>query len=157
MENLKSHFYCVLSERLLLFSVESLSYTLALQSLDFLYEWNMMKNGKIVGNTRCINDFLAKTITDYRIGCESFAKDSNMRLFYFNMDNSFGNLSTYMEDSDVFGKKIQRFCKKYLCNGKTMPMIKNKELYDVSKYDEMNIFSPKGEDLEKIMKRLTKK
>lgn len=153
----KDYFYCVLSERLLLFSVSAFAYDISLVCIDFLYEWGLLKNGKISGNVRCLNDFLIETISDVRRGVEEFAQKENMKLYFFNFDVEFGNLERFIEDTDAFNKKIQRYCKKYLCNGKIIPVLKEKHTFKSIEYDDMKCLNLIGEDLEEVLKKLYKK
>jgi len=157
MRNIKEHYYCVLSERLLLFSIGSFAHELALQALDFLYEWHMLDNGIIKGNTRCLNTFFADMITEYRIQAEEYAKMQNMKLYFFDFDVNFGELGLYIKDSEKFSKKIYRFCKKYMCDGKIIPILSEQYGYKSIEFDGVKCLKLNGEQLEQILKKLNKK
>lgn len=157
MKNPKEYSYCVLSERLLLFSVSSFAYDVALEALDFLYEWGLLKNGKITGNIRCLNEFLSTVITEYKNIVEEYAKSLNMKLYYFNFDVNFNDLSQYIENSEQFSKKLQRYCKKYLCDGNIIPVLRETYGYNMIEFDGLRCMKLTGEQTEQILKRLIKK
>ena len=157
MKHPSNHCFCVLSERLLLFSVSSFVYDIAFDALDFLYEWGLLKDGKISGNIRCLNDFLADFITEYREIVEEYAKSLNMRLYYMNFDVEFGDLSEYIEDSEEFSKKVQRYCKKYLCGGKIVPVLSEKYAFKSVEFDGIKCLKLNGEQIEQIIRKLNKK
>ena len=157
MKHPNQHSYCVLSERLLLFSVSSFAHDTAFLALDFLYEWGLLKDGKISGNIRCLNDFLADFITEYREIVEEYAKSLNMRLYYMNFDVEFGDLSEYIEDSEQFSKKLQRYCKKYLCGGKIIPTLCEKYAFKTVEFEDMKCLKLNGEQIEEIIRKLNKK
>jgi hypothetical protein len=157
MKTPREHSFCVLSERLLLFSVASFAYDLAFLSLDFLYEWGLLRDGKIQGNIRCLNNFLSEVVTEYKKGVEEYAESMHMKLYYFGFDVEFGDLSEYIEDSEQFSKKLQRYCKKYLCDGKIIPILSEKYSFKSIEFEGVRCLKLNGEQIEEIIKKLNKK
>ncbi len=157
MKNPREHCFCVLSERLLLFSVASFAHDLAFSCLDFLYDWGLLRDGKIRGNIRCLNNFLAEEISAYKERLEACAESLHMKLYYFNFDVEFRDLSEYIENSDQFSKKLQRYCKKYLCNGKIIPILSEKYGFKIIEFDGIKCLKLTGEQIEQIMRKLNKK
>ena len=157
MKSISEHSFCVLQERLLLFSISSFAYDLAFISLDFLHEWNLLKDGRIKGNIRCLNEFLVKNINEYKKSIEKYAEMKHMKLYYMNFDVEFGNLSEYIENSEQFSKKLQRYCKNYLCDGKNLPTLSEKYCLKSIEFDGMKCLKLNGEQIEQIIKKLNKK
>ena len=157
MKNPSEHCYCVLSERLLLFSVSSFVYYIDFYSLEFHYELRLLKDCKISCNILCLNDFLTDFIIEYRVIVEEYAKSLNMRLYYMNFDANFGDLSEYIEDSEKFLKKLQRYCKKYLCGGKIVPVLSEKYTFKTIEFEDIKCLKLNGEQIEQILRKLNRK
>lgn len=156
MKKPENYSYCVLSERLILFSVSSFVLDLVFDTLNYLYDWNLLKNGKLESNTRGLNDFLIETIVNYKKDIDLLSQTSNMKVYFVNMDISLGNLEEYIIDSSKIVKKLNRFCKKYMCDGKIIPILKDSLCKNFISYENMVCLNLKGEEIEKILKIINK-
>jgi len=153
MINFKDCFYCVLSERLLLFSVSNYVERLALDTLDFLHEWNLLKDGKIQKYNRCTNDYILKHIEETKAKIEETSKALNMKVYFFDFDKNPEIYSDYIDDLEAFSKKVKTCCKKNLCGGKNIPKLES-DLVSSGEYQSLKCLNLGGEQLEKVLKAL---
>lgn len=154
MINVKNHLYGILSERILLFSVNSFANELIIEILDYLYEWNLLKNGKIKKNVRCINDILKNTISSVNLEISEFAKEKSMKLMFFQMDIDFSDFSDHLEESEFFTIKVYNYCKKIFNNNKKIPILDMKFCENSIIFDEIPCLGLTGDQKEKLLKIL---
>jgi hypothetical protein len=152
--NVKNHLYCILSERILLFSINSFTNELIIEILDYLYEWNLLENGKIKKNTKYINDILKNTINSVNSELIQFAKEKSMKLKFFQMDINFSNFSDHLEEPEKFTTKVYNFCKKIFTNNKKLPILDIKFCENSIIFDDMPCLGLTGEQKEKLLKIL---
>ena len=157
VKDLKTYCYCVLSERLILFSVSSYLDDLTVAAIDFLYDWNLLKNGQISGNIRCLNKFLEDSLTNSRNWLEFYAKSNHMKLYFVNIAANITHLTEYIKDFDKFVNKITRYCKKYLCMNKIIPDLSEFSNIRVEIFEGLQCLDLTGNDLEKILKTIASK
>jgi hypothetical protein len=143
-----------LSERLLLFSINSFSNELIIQILDHLYDWNLLKDGKIRKNIRCVNDILKNIIIEVEFELKKMCSEKNMKLIFFDTNIDFSDFSDHLEDPELFINKVYSYCKKILCKNKKIPLIDEKFCQNSLIFDGIPCLGLTGEQKEMLLKIL---
>lgn len=156
MIEINKHLYCIISERLLLFSINSFSNDLIIEILDYLYEWNLLEDGKIKKNVRCLNDILKNTIIEINEELKKIAIDKNMKLIFFDTDIDFSDFSDHLEDPDSFIDKVYSYSKKIFCKNKKIPILDEKFCQNSLIFDGIPCLGLTGEQKEILLKILNR-
>jgi hypothetical protein len=153
---INNHLYCILSERLLLFSINSFSNDLIVEILDYLYEWNLLEEGRIKKNIRCVNDILKKTIVEVELELKKISSEKNMKLIFFDTDIDFSDFSEHLEDPDFFIDKVYSYCKKIFCKNRKIPIIDETFCQNSLMFDGIPCLGLTGEQKEILLKLLNR-
>ena len=156
MIQINNHLYCILSERLLLFSINSFSNDLIVEILDYLYEWNLLEEGRIKKNVRCVNDILKNTIIEVDLELKKISSEKNMKLIFFDTDIDFSDFSEHLEDPDFFIDKVYSYCKKIFCKNRKIPIIDETFCQNSLMFDDIPCLGLTGEQKEILLKLLNR-
>ena len=150
----KNYVYLILSERVMLFSVNHYINDLTLDAINFLYEWKLLKNGKIVGNVRCLNDFLKDEIAKMSLEITEYSKKHNMKLYFFDNMLEVSDFSEYLEDEEKFIKKVTSYCKRFLTKAKEVSFSYEESNLSKNEFDGFFCLHLTGEQKEEILKKI---
>lgn len=156
MKLVKDYTYCILSERILLFSVSEFAYDLTISCIDFLYEWNLLVDNKLSSNVRSLNEYMLSILEETKEILDLLSKQKNMKIYFIDNEIDLNILSPYIDDSEKFQKKVKRFCKKILIGKKSLPFIERKNFYNFINFDDLICINLEGKQLEKLIKKIVK-
>jgi hypothetical protein len=148
-----------LKENILILDVFEYLEALAANTVDHLYDWNLInQNNKVKFKTSIIKEYLenkTKTDVDYFLGC---SKKINCLLVCFYRENqNLKDWEEFFEDPKKFIKSCKRICKKHLPN---FFEDKNEDvrLFQRIKgsFQDIPCLLPNGEDEEFLQKKLKK-
>jgi len=137
-----------------MFSISSFCDDLVLEILDYLYDWNLLEDGKIKRNVRCVNDILKNTISEIDRELKQISLDKNMKLIFFDTDINFSDISDHLEDSEFFTDKVYSYCKKIFCKNRKIPLIDEKFCQNSLVFDDIPCLGLTGEQKEVLLKIL---
>lgn len=111
------YFIYYLKDNVLIFDVFDYIEELASETIDFLNDWNLLKDGKVSYKRKTIKEFLEKKISNDFKKFNLFVVQNNCYQFcYFKKKNNLNVWSEFFEDPDKFLKHCKRICKEILFN-----------------------------------------
>jgi len=137
-----------------MFSISSFSDELVKEILDYLYDWNLLEDGQIKKNIRCVNDILKNTIIETDNQLKQISSDKNMKLIFFDLDINFSDFSDHLEDPDFFTDKVYMYCKKIFCKNRKVPLVDEKFCQNSLIFDGIPCLGLTGEQKELLLKTL---
>jgi hypothetical protein len=137
-----------------MFSISSFCDDLVVEILNYLYDWNLLEDGKIKKNIRCVNDILKNTISEINDELKKISEEKNMKLIFFDTDINLSDVSEHLEDSEYFTGKVYSFCKKIFCKNRKIPLIAEKFYQNSLIFDDIPCLGLTGEQKEILLKLL---
>ena len=151
------YFSYYIKENIIIFDVFEYIEQLGADTIDFMYEWNLFKNNKVVFKTQTIKQFLENKIKNDIQKIINHSTKINCRILcFFTMKDSFTEWASYFDDTHKFIKLCKTICKKNLPN-----FIENKDILisfqnKKGTFCEIPCLIPSGED-EELLHHLIKK
>ena len=135
-----------------MFSISSFCDELVVEILNYLYDWNLLEDGKIKKNVRCVNDILKNTIIKINEELKIISNEKNMKLIFFDTDIDLSDVSDHLEDSEYFTHKVYSYCKNIFCKNKKIPLISEKFYQNSLIFDDIPCLGLTGEQKEILLK-----
>lgn len=159
--NHNDYFIYYLKDNVLIFDVFDYVEELASDTIDFLNDWNLLKDGKVSYKSKTIKEFLQRKISNDVKKFNLFIVNNNCQSFcYFKKKNNLNVWSEFFEDPEKFLKHCKRICKDFLINFYEDKCEDCCYFQKVKgKFLDIPCLSPSGEDevfLQKIIKTLKK-
>lgn len=155
--NDRVYFSFYLKENIILFDIFEYIQQLGADVVDYMYDWNLFNDGKIVFKKRIIKDFLILKIkSDIQKVINQSKKINCKILCFYNEKTNLTDWSDYFNDLNEFIFMCKKLCKKHLPN-----FIENKD-NNLSFNNKKGVFFdipcliPSGED-EEILHLLIKR
>ena len=144
-----------IKENVLIFDTFKYIEELAAETVDFMFEWNVVNDNKIIFNKKMIKTYLKEKIQKDLNEMKKFSSKINCDTFsFFQQKNFFNELGSFFQNPLEFIVFCKKICKKELPN-----FIENKQ--DINLFQEVNGFVfdipcliPSGEDEEFLQKYL---
>ena len=153
----KIYFSYYIKENIIIFDVFEYIEQLGADTIDFMYEWNLFKDNKVIFKTQTIKEFLENKIKNDIQKIINYSNKINCSvLCFFTMKNNLTEWSMYFDDCYKFITLCKKICKKKLPN-----FIENKNVL-ISFQNKKGTFCdipcliPSGED-EELLQSLIKK
>jgi hypothetical protein len=151
------YFSFYIKENIIIFDIYEYIQHLGAEVVDYLYDWSLFKDGRVIFKTKIIKTFLEDKIkNDIQNVLKTSKKINCDVLCFYNPNSFFYNWTDYFEDSTKFLNITKKICKKNLPN-----FIENNDLKLNFKKKKGNFFDipcliPSGEE-EEILHLLIKK
>ena len=155
--NNRVYFSFYLKENIIIFDVFEYIQQLGADTVDYLYNWSLFKDDKIIFKSKIIKEFLELKIkNDIQIVINYSKKINCNILCYFNENGDVCDWSTYFADYNRFICLCKKICKKQLPNfiEKKVNCLKFK--HKKGNFFEIPCLIPSGEE-EEILHLLIKK
>ncbi len=154
----KIYFSYYIKENVIIFDIFEYIEQLGADTIDFMHEWGLYKNNKVVFKTQTIVDFLEQKIKKDLDKILDYSKRINCSVLCFlNLNENVTEWSLYFDDYNKFIKIAKKICKKILPNfieiGFDKLSFKNKK----GAFCDVPCLIPSGEDeelLQKIIKKI---
>jgi hypothetical protein len=155
--NDKIYFSIFLKENVIIFDVYEYIGKIASDLVDYMNDWGLVKNNKVVFKKRIIEDFIKKQINfDINFINQKLQKNKFKILFIFCLKDFYEKWNDYFEDKN----KFINLCKKNLKK-------KNKQIFDIKQFEfnlnnkkglffDIPCFIPSGEEEEFLLKCIKK-
>lgn len=153
----KRYFFYYLKENVLIFDVSCYIDELAVHVADFIYDWNLLKDGKVSCTDKLIRELITQKIEQEIKDFKKIVTDNNCKMLsYFCLNSDPKEWKEVFSDPLKFIKIAKRVCKKNLPN-----FIEEKidqTLFKKRKghFLEFSCIVPSGEDEEFIVRALDK-
>lgn len=113
----KKHFFFYLKENILIFDVSFYIDELAVHVADFLYDWNLLKNGKVSCTDKLIKELICQKIESEIEEFKMIVKNNNCKMLsYFCLNSEPKEWKDVFLDPLKFIKISKKICKKNLPN-----------------------------------------
>lgn len=151
------YYVLYLKENVLIFDVFNYIEELAAETVDFMYEWNIIKNDKVIFNKNIIKSFLKEKIKKDLNKIKKISLEMNCFVFSFYMEKKILNKWSLFFENPF---KFINFCKK-MCKQELPNFFENKKntifFQNISGYF-LNIpcLIPTGEDEEFLQNKIKK-
>jgi hypothetical protein len=153
----KKYFFYYLKENILIFNVSCYIDELAVHVADFIYDWNLLKDGKVSCMDKLIKELITKKIEQEIKDFKKVVNDNNCKMLsYFSLNSEPKEWKEFFTDPLKFIKISKRICKKNLPNFIEEKVNQNLFKTRKGKFLEFSCIIPSGEDEEFIVKALDK-
>ena len=156
-KNVKNYFIYYLKENILIFDISCYIDELSVHVLDFVYDWNLMKNGLVNCSDKLIKELIQTKIENELNQFLKTAKENNCRIlsvfFTFNEKKEW---HSFFDDPIKILKICKKTCKKILPNFIDSKCDKKLFINKKGKFLDFNCLIPTGDDEEFLIKVLDK-
>jgi hypothetical protein len=153
----KKHFFYYLKENILIFDVSCYIDELAVHVADFIYDWNLLKDGKVSCTDKLIKELITQKIEQEIKDFKKIVIDNNCKMLsYFSLNSEPKDWKEFFIDPLKFIKISKRICKKNLPNFIEEKIDQNLFKKRKGYFLEFSCIIPSGEDEEFIVKALDK-
>lgn len=152
----KQYFLYYLKENILIFDVFDYIEELAADYVDYCFEWNITKDGKVSEKNIRIKEYIQLYVSEALINISDKLSKCNCRgLCYFNLKNELNEWSKFFEDPNKFINISKNIIKKRLPN---FIETDEKTLFKDIKgtFQDTPCLLPTGEDEDFLLKSLKK-
>lgn len=154
----KVYFSYYIKENVIIFDIFEYIEQLGADTVDYMYEWGLLKNNKVIFKTKVIIDFLEQKIKNDINVILSYSNQINCSILCFlSVKQKVTDWSLYFDDYHKFIKISKKICKKMLPNfievDSNMFSFQNKK----GVFCNIPCLIPSGEDeelLQKILKKI---
>lgn len=153
MRKSKSYFFYYLKEDILLFDVFDYIEEIAADCVDYLHEWNLVKDGFVVCNKKILKVFIEDRIKKDVLIISSKLKGKNCKMMsFFHKKDSLNVWSNFFKEPLSFVKMTKRIMKKNLPN--FVEVLSDKRLFQHIKgsFEDIPCIIPTGDDEEFLIK-----
>jgi hypothetical protein len=153
----KIYFSYYIKENVIIFDIFEYIEQLGADTIDFMYEWNLFKDDKVIFKTQTIKEFLENKIKNDIQKVVTYSNKINCCILcFFTMKENLTEWSLYFNDCHKFITLCKKICKKNLPNfieDKTnATSFQNKK----GTFFDIPCLIPSGEDEEFLQKLLKK-
>jgi hypothetical protein len=153
----KVYFSYYIKENVIIFDIFEYIEQLGADTIDFMYEWNLFKDNKVIFKPQIIKEFLENKIKNDIQKVVTYSNKINCSILcFFTMKENLTEWSLYFNDCDKFLTLCKKICKKNLPNfieNKTNTIsFQNKK----GTFFDIPCLIPSGEDEEFLQKLLKK-
>jgi hypothetical protein len=155
--NDRVYFSFYIKENIIIFDIYEYIQQLGAETVDYLYNWSLFKDGKVIFKTKMVKSFLENKIkNDVQKVLNHSNKINCDVLCFFNINSSFYEWTAYFDDTNKFIEITKKLCKKNLPN-----FIENKHNALNFKHKKGSFFDipcliPSGEEEEALQVLLKK-
>lgn len=157
MRKTKDYFFFCLRENVIVFDVFDYIEEIAADCVDFLHEWNLIKDGHIFCRKKVLKDYIEKRIQTDISYIKEKTKQANCKILcFFSKRNELNQWAKFFEVPESFIKIAKKISKQNLPN--FVELINEKPPFQRVKGSFNNIpcILPTGED-EEILLKIQKK
>ena len=113
----KVYFSYYIKENVIIFDVFEYIEQLGADTIDFMYEWNLFKENKVIFKSQTIKNFIENKIKNDIQKVITYSNKINCSILcFFTMKDSLTEWSTYFDDCYKFITLCKKICKKKLPN-----------------------------------------
>lgn len=153
----KKYFFYYLKENILIFDVSSYIDELAIHVADFIYDWDLLKDGKVSCTNKLIKELITQKIEQEIKDFKKIVNDNNCKMLsYFSLNSEPKEWKEYFLDPLKFIKISKKVCKKNLPNFIEEKVDQSLFKKRKGQFLEFSCIVPSGEDEEFIVKALDK-
>lgn len=157
MRTSKDYFIYHVKENILLFDVFDFIEELGGDCVDFLFEWNLVKDDKILSKDKILKEFVEKQVQNAQIIINDKSKKLNCRvLCYFKEKKDLNVWSSFFEEPLKFIKIAKRSIKRNFPSFFNIETENSVFLIIKGTFDGVPCVIPSGED-EEILSKLQRK
>jgi hypothetical protein len=159
MRKTKDYFFFCLRENVIVFDVFDYIEEIAADCVDFLYEWNLIKNNLVFCRKKILKEFIEKRIDADISSIKQKTNQANCKILcFFSKKSKLNQWSKFFDVPDSFIRMAKKIAKQKLPN--YVEITSENSLFQKMKGSFNNIpcILPTGEDEEfliKIQKKLT--
>lgn len=153
----KKYFFYYLKENILIFDVSSYIDELAIHVADFVYDWDLLKEGKVSCTNKLIKELITQKIEQEIKEFKKIVNENNCKMLsYFSLNSEPKEWKEYFSDPLKFIKISKKVCKKNLPNFIEEKVEQTSFKKRKGQFLEFSCIVPSGEDEEFIVKALDK-
>lgn len=153
MRTSKDYFIYYIKENILLFDIFDYIEELGGDCVDFFFEWNLVKDDKILSKNKILKEFIEKQVQNAELIIDDKSKKLNCKvLCYFKEKKDLNVWSSFFEEPLKFIKIAKRSIKKNFPSFLTIDS--EDEVFSLVKgtFDGIPCIIPSGEDEEILLK-----
>lgn len=156
-KKVKKYFLYYLKENILIFDISNYIDELSIHVLDFVYDWDLLKNGMVNCSNVLIKELIQTKLQSELDNFIKIANDNNCKIisFVFN-SNETKEWHSFFTDPLKILKICKKICKKNLPNFIELKTDKKLFLNTSGKFLDFPCLNPTGDDEEFLLKVLDK-
>ena len=153
----KVYFSYYIKENVIIFDIFEYIEQLGVDTIDFMYEWNLFKDNKVIFKPQVIKEFLVNKIKNDIQKVVTYSNKINCSILcFFTMKENLTEWSLYFDDCYKFITLCKKLCKKnfpnFIENKTNLVSFQNKK----GTFFDIPCLIPSGEDEEFLQKLLKK-